>query len=429
MVLRIVCAGRSCDAGNAQAQAAVPFCRLPKILRHEIAAGYRAGRSPDVMGATEGLGLVSTQVQPGVRVPWAGSDREPEGEVLPDTRVPIAFVGGGIRRGEVPAGSRLDVVASTLEGVTGLKRAHPEVRTGEPIPGVVAGGKPTPLVVVIAWKGLGTPDLEADRSAWPFLRRVMRAGAGTLEAATGSLPLDPAATITTIGTGGLPSAHGVTGTTIRRDDGRLAAAWSSDEAGSVIATFADDLDRDTGERARVAAILSDPADRGIIGNGWYLEARDDDRVAIVDDVSRRPSATARTVVRSEGLGTDRVTDMLGVVLRGRVRPVDAATAAIVRTIRAVVPGATFAIAGTGSLSATGSADAAQLARAVDSTLAAHVVAGLAADGVFLDRDVLVQRSITSEQVADALRRAGSSTEQPHFSDVYPSFAVEFSRYC
>ena len=54
---------------------------------------------------------------------------------------------------------------------------------------------------------------------------------------------------------------------------------------------------------------------------------------------------------------------------------------------------------------------------------------MSADGLFLDRDVLVERSITSAQVAEALRRERSSIDEPLFGDVYPAFAVAFSRYC
>ncbi len=54
---------------------------------------------------------------------------------------------------------------------------------------------------------------------------------------------------------------------------------------------------------------------------------------------------------------------------------------------------------------------------------------VAADGLFLDRDVLVERSITSQRVADALRSERSLAGEPLFADVYPSFAVAFSRYC
>ncbi len=429
VVLRIFCVGSSCDAGEADAQAAVPFCPLPSALRHQIAAGFREGRSPDVMAATEGLDIVSTEVQPGTRVPWPGSEAGGEADGVPDTRVPIVFFGAGVRRGELPAGSGLDAIAPTLESITGFTRDHPEVRTGEAIDGVALEHRDAPpLVVIIAWKGLGSADLEGDPAAWPFLRRGLREGSGTLGGTTGSVPLDPAATLTTIGTGGRPSSHGITGTAFREDDGDISRAWSTPGSGSVIATFADDLDHDSGGRARVAAMVTGPTDRGIIGNGWYLDAADDDTVSRVGHDPGRSAAEAEAIVTSGDLGVDGVTDVLGIVLGGEIERVDTATAEIVSAVRDLVPRATFVVAGTGSLPDDPADDAADLATDVDAALGAPVVAEVAADGLFLDRDVLVDRSLTAQQVADALRDA-LSDGPALFDDVYPSFAVAFSRYC
>ncbi len=429
VVLRIFCVGSSCDAGEARAQATVPFCPLPERLRHEIAAGFREGRSPDVMAATAGLDTVSTQVRRGTRVPWPGTEDRDGVPGLPDTRVPIVFFGSGVRPRALPTGTALDAIAPTLESITGFRRAHPEVRTGEAVEEATIVGHDAPsLVVMIAWKGVGTPDLERSPTAWPFLRRAMRSGAGTLAGITGSVPLDPAATLTTIGTGGRPSSHGITGTSVRQDDGEVAVAWSAPGAGSVIATLADDLDHDSGGRARVAAIVADPADRGIVGNGWYLDAVDDDTTIRADDPAR--SATkAAAIVDSEDLGGDEVTDVLGVVLDGEVGRLDEATSAIVSSIRDLVPTTTFVVTATGSLAGGGRGeDALGIAADVDSTLGAPVVAQVAPDGLFLDRDVLVDRSLTAQQVADAMRGADAGG-RPLFDDVYPSFAVAFSRYC
>lgn len=430
VVLRVLCVGSSCDASEADAQASVPFCPLPQGLRREVAAGFREGRSPDVMAATAGLDVVSTQVQRGARVPWPGTEESDGVSGLPDTRVPIVFLGAGVRPGDLPPGSGLDTIAPTLEEITGFRRAHPEVRTGAAIDGVAAEGSAAPaLVVIIAWKGIGTTNLERDQAAWPFLGRALRTGAGTLTGTTGSLPLDPAATLTTIGTGGRPSSHGITGTVVREDDGGVAVAWSAPGSGSVIATLADDLDHDSGGRARVAAIISNPADRGIVGNGWYLDAADDDTMMRLDDPGRA-ATVARSITTSEELGSDRVTDVLGIVLDGGVDRVDTATARVVSTVRRLVPHATFVVTATGTLAGGGQGeDAPGLADDVEAALGAPVVAEVAADGIFLDRDVLVDRSLTGQQVADSMGALVDDAGRPLFDDVYPSFAVAFSRYC
>lgn len=425
VVLRMFCVGSSCDGAAAGARPSVPFCPLPAELRRQIASGFREGRSPDVMAATTGAADVAVEVQRGVRVSWPGPE---PGFGSADTRVPVVFIGSGVRAGSLPPGVGLDAVAPTLERITGLRRPHPEVRTGEAIDGVAAAGE-TPLVVLIAWKGVGSRDLEAQPGAWPFVRRAMARGAGTLEAVTGSLPMDPAATLTTIGTGSLPSTHGITGTLVREDDGDLSNAWSTPDAGSVIATFADDLDHVHGQRAEVGAVLADEADRGIIGNGWYLDASDRDPVTVLGSEASRPAIASRAIVAAEGLGDDDVTDVLGVVLGGSIDGIDSTTEHVVTMVRDLVPGATFVVAGTGSRPAVAE-DASSLAAGVDDTLGAPIVEGTGAAGLFLDRGVSVDRSITADEVARTL--AASRTPAgvwPLFSDVFPSFAVAFSRYC
>ena len=435
VALRVLCVGHSCDASEAAAQDAVPFCPLPAELRREIAAGFREGRSPDVMASTIGASALWTRVQDDVHAPWPGAARIGGDLELPDTRVPIALFGVGVRRrAPLPDGVGLDAIAPTLEAVTGIRRDHPDVRTGTAVENVASEGVDAPpLVVMIAWKGVGTPDLEARPDAWPFLRRAIRDGAGTLEAVTGSLPLDPAATLTTIGTGALPSSHGITGTLVRDDDGHVQRAWSTREAGSVIATFADDIDRDTAQRSVVTGVLTDPADRGLIGDGWYLDGSDRDTVAQIgrgpDRVHSTPARLAAAMVATEGLGRDRVTDLLALVLDGTVDEVDTASADVVGTIRELVPDTTFAVAGTGSLRGVHRAGSARLATAIDAALQAPVVEGTSAGGFFLDGEVLVERSLSAQRVADTLRREGTSDAAPMFGDVYPSFAVAFSRYC
>ena len=429
VALQLLCAGRSCDSGGARASTQVPFCSLPADLRRAISSGFRDGRSPDVLAATVDLDSVSIELDDGLYVPWPGG-ADGRGGTRPDSRVPVVFSGGGVRQGPLPSGIALDQIAPTLELITGLRRDHPDVRTGEAIVGV-ADETATRLVVLIAWKGLGTPDLETAPRDWPFLRRTLRAGAGTLDAVTGSLPMDPAATLTTIGTGAVPAAHGITGTLVRDMQGVVGPAWSVPAAGSAIATFADDIDHGVANRARVGAVLSDGTDRGIVGGGWYLESDRDPTV----EVSRgrgSPVGTARRIVGGQGFGRDGITDVLGVVLDGPLAHVDGATARLVRMIRSFEPRATFVIAGTGSLrtdNMTGAIGVTAVASLVDEALGAPVVEAASADGLFLDQGVLAEHSIATQRTVDALTQATDRDGAPLFADVYPSFAVAFSRYC
>jgi hypothetical protein len=419
VALRVFCVGKSCDTGDASAAAAVPFCPLPAELRAEIAAGFREGRSPDVMAATAGSD-VATELPAGGSVAWPTAGSDPI-----DTRVPIAFFGTGVDPGSIPAGTGLDQIAPTLAEVLQYRRPHPEVRAGQAIDGAVAAGASAPdIVIEIAWDGVGTPDLEARPHAWPFLRSALRAGAGTLRGETGSIPLDPAATLTTIGTGGLPSQHGITGSMIRGDDGEIATSWGLNAPGSIISTLPDDLDRDSDQRARIAAVLAEGNDRGIVGDGWYVDVRDrDDRI-----VTDTPVAAVGRLLDA-GYGSNGNPSIIGVTVRDSVTRMDRATQGIVRAVRARVPDSTFVVTTTGSLAGPGAITDVAVERRVETATGSPVVAASSAGGFFLDREVSTERGTTADDVATAMRAMRGPDGAPMFADAFPAFAVAFSRYC
>ena len=130
-------------------------------------------------------------------------------------------------------------------------------------------------------------DLSAHPDDWPFLASLLDEGAGTLVASTGSLPLDPAATLATLGTGGLPSQHGITGSFVRNETGEVVAAFGTGAPVPVIATLADDLDAPSSpgvrspyeQRPVISLVATDDRDRGLIGGDWY-ENHDSDRVIL-----------------------------------------------------------------------------------------------------------------------------------------------------
>src|SRR5947208_8914654 len=49
---RAFCLGSSCEKTSIPTSR-VPFCPLPDVIKKEVAAGYYAGRSPDVMTITK----------------------------------------------------------------------------------------------------------------------------------------------------------------------------------------------------------------------------------------------------------------------------------------------------------------------------------------------------------------------------------------
>jgi len=423
-VLRAACAGKSCTATVAQAR--VPFCPLPAELKAKLAAGFREGRSPDVMAVAR-----SESVRGGAGAgPWP-SVADPS----TITAVPIAFFGTGIRAGAaVPVGTGLDAIAPTLSEVLGFRRPHPDVRAGTAVDGVANGERPR-LVLEIAWKGVGTDELRADPRSWPSLRSLMERGAGTLAGDTGSLPLDPAATLTTIGTGGLPSQHGITGTLVRNAGGQVVEAWGPGSPFSVIATLPDDLDEAMDQRPMIGLVARDQADRGIIGGNWYIGH---DRDAIVVAKGGDAVRAARRLL-AEGFGHDDVPDILAVVLDGSVGSMDRRTHELVAAAERASGGSVVvAIAGTGSGAGAeaGSTNgprilASDVVSQVDDAVPGDpdVVAGVVPGGLFLDQRVLAQEGISGDAAVQALLKVTASGGARVFEDAFQGFAVSFERYC
>ena len=107
----------------------------------------------------------------GLRTSW------PATGASTDPRVPMVFAGAGVSEGgSVPDGTTLDRVAPTVSDVLGFERAFPEVRSGTSIAGVADGERPR-LVLLIAWKGVGSSELESrpgERTAGPGDRKSTR---------------------------------------------------------------------------------------------------------------------------------------------------------------------------------------------------------------------------------------------------------------
>jgi len=423
-VLRAACAGKSCTATVAQAR--VPFCPLPAELKAKLAAGFREGRSPDVMAVTRSETV------------WGGAGAGPWPSVTGAstiTAVPIAFFGTGIRPGAVvPGGTGLDAIAPTLSEVLSFRRPHPDVRAGTAVDGVADGARPR-LVLEVAWKGVGSRELRDDPRGWPSLRSLMDRGSGTLAGDTGSLPLDPAATLTTIGTGGLPSQHGIIGTLVRNDRGHVEEAWGPSSPFSVIATLPDDLDQAMDQRPLIGLVASDQADRGITGGNWYIGH---DRDAMVVATGGDTVKAARRLL-AEGFGRDDVPDILAVVLDGSVASMDRRTHELVAAAgRASGRSVVVAIAGTGSGAGADAGSttgprirASDVVSQVDDAVPGepNVVAGVVPGGLFLDQGVLAQEGISGDAAVQALLKVTAPDGALVFEDAFQGFAVSFERYC
>ena len=419
--LRVMCVGHSCDE-PAEATASVPFCSLPGTLRSAVEAGFREGRSPDVLAVTTRDASVGGGDAFGRNDPQPGWPTT--GPI--DRTVPLAIGGAGLSEGTIPKGTGLDDIAPTIAALMGIERPHPEVRSGRAVAAVDATTA-APLVVTIVWKGVGSAELAEEPGAWPYLASVMDATVSTMSAEVPSLPLDPAATLTTIGTGGLPSQHGITGTLVRNDDGRVVEAWGPDAPVSVIAALGDDLDDLTDQRARIGLVAADPADRGLVGEAWYVAS---DR----DDVATTPSPDAARAVATllaDGYGADDVPDLLAVTLDGSPREMDRATERILTTLGAEAPRAAYVVTATGSPVTFADLRGREVGDQVDSILSLRrsVVEAAAPGGLYLDQKVVARRELTEDEILGALGRVTDTASIEVFDQVFPAIAVSFGRYC
>ena len=425
IVLQAACPGDSCARSG---PVRIPFCSLPEELRNEIAAGYREGRSPDVLAVTGGTGVVGSVPEVGAPT-TVGSWPSTSSPV--DPRIPIVFWGAGVRpASSVPAAAELRQIAPTIAEILRFERPFPGVRSGRPIPSIAAPDVPR-LVLEVVWKGVGTAELEHDPDAWPFLRGLVSSGVGTLDGEVGSLPMDPSAGLTTIGTGGLPSEHGITGGWFRGDRGEVVAAWAPGAPTSVIATLPDDLDRALSQRPLIGIVGSDPADRGIVGSGWYSERDRDDRVTAANGRARLRAANR---LLGNGYGRDDVPDVLAVVMEGSVSSLDAELRRTVRAARSTTAGRALIVVtatGAGTAPGSGQIEAADIERIVEAGIATDepLIQAVVPTGFYLDQGAMTAAGVTGQIAQDAALAARGPDGSAIFVDAFQGFAVPFGRYC
>jgi hypothetical protein len=411
IALRAFCVGESC-AQEDEVSAAVPFCPLPADLRAQIEAGYRQGRSPDVMATTtSGVRLSDDAGIVWPRSPYA----------LAANDVPLLFFGHGVNPGRLPDGIGVDRIAPTIARVMGYDRPHPEIRSGIPLADAVQADARPSLVVELVWQGVGS--VAFNPAGLPWLGSHDRHDAWTFTGTTGSLPVDPAAILTTIGTGGLPSQHGITGSLVRDRHGRPVPAWSAAAPTSIIATLGDDWDHATAQRARIGLVARSPVDQGLVGGTWYLDHDRDDVVTGSGDPAREVTHLIDT-----GYGADETTDIIGVVLSGMPEPMGRDTGRIVEAVMRRVPDTTFVLTATGDTNGGGVARP-DVAAGVDRAVGSPVVSRAVAGGLFLDQEVMAANDITSDDVVRAMDTMRAPGGSPLFADAYPGFAISFSRYC
>lgn len=381
--------------------------------------GAREGRSPDIFMVTRrgGSGLW----------PPAGDDRLwPWPTADGPTSIPLILWGHGIKDGAaVPPSAGGDDVAPTLAAVLGVPRPHPEVRSGTALPVVESEAAPPRLIVEIVWKG-------APEAAAETLARLVQEGegAGTTELDPGSEPADPAALLTTIGTGGVPSQHGVTGTVVRDPSGAVARPWGEAIPLSVIAGLGDDLDESNDGRSRVGAILGSRSERGIIGGTWYL-GHDQDDVLVVSGLTAQMQAFRALL--DDDYGDDAVPDLLAMVLEGPPIELSQSLSQIERAAEGATGGeVTFVLIGTPAAGTSGGDSLASMVQRTIDGLAPsgrHLVQAVVPGGVFLDQEELAAERLEDDAVIDELRALRTPGGEPLFRDVFPQIAISLASYC
>lgn len=397
-VLRAFCAGHSCDE-PANASSEVPFCSLPDGVRTRVASGFREGRSPDLLAVAEDGGLATNGV------PW------PSTAGPAATRVPIAFWGAGVEEGvAIPAGTGLDDVAPTIEAILGFDRPHPDVRSGTEIEGIASGSPPNGVVEIV-WMGRGSEQMEGRPS------ELLERTSSTLEGDTTSMPVDPVAVLTTIGTGGRPAQHGITGERVRDDSGVLRKAWSPRSPVSVIATLGDDLDEELRGEPVIGMVATRRAHLGAIGGNWYIDV-DEDRF-----VKTKPGREARDArgLLDESFGADEFPDLAVIAVEGGPRSLER----VVREAERLAPGAAFVLTATGTAKGGEDFDPAGL----PGDDVAGLVEAVAPGGLFVDQEELASRKVSEDEVLRSLATVRDASGAPLFADAFPAIAVAFGRYC
>ena len=125
------------------------------------------------------------------------------------------------------------------------------------------------LILTIVWDGGGWNVLRQWPDAWPNLRRLMEGGVSYPQANVGSSPSVTPSTHTTLGTGYLPWRHGITGIPVRDEEGKVVDAFVGGESSRFleVPALAERWDTQANNRAHVGMLGYEPWHLGMIGQG------------------------------------------------------------------------------------------------------------------------------------------------------------------
>jgi hypothetical protein len=147
---------------------------------------------------------------------------------------------------------------------------------GRMLPGIERPTTPPKVVVTFVIDGGGWnvlqqwDDPDPTKTAWPEMKRLMRASANYRDAIVGTFPAVTACAHATIGTGAFPRTHGITGHNLRYG-GRPTKAWGTpgraDPSFLLVPTLAEVWNRATGDGAWVGELGYQIWHLGMLGRG------------------------------------------------------------------------------------------------------------------------------------------------------------------
>lgn len=191
--------------------------------------------------------------------------------------IPIVFYGPGrIAEGvEVDRRVTMADIAPTMARMLGVSIEAEGLVLDEVF---TARTDPPKVIVTVVWDGGGWNGLEEFPGAWPHLRRLMTEGVTYTNAYVGSSPSVTPAVHTTLGTGVLPSTHGVTGVPVRDEDGEVVDSFNDGKSARFIEVdaLAESWDEHKNNRALVGMIGYEPWHLGMIGKGAETPGGDRD---------------------------------------------------------------------------------------------------------------------------------------------------------
>jgi hypothetical protein len=208
-------------------------------------------------------------------------------------RIPLLFYGPGFIQslGRTSLGREVTLVnvAPTLAEL--MQFEWPD-RVGTSLSEILIDNpEPPRLIVEVVIDGGGWNVLEHWPDRWPNLERLMAEGTTIVDAIVGSSPSITPSVHTTLSTGAYPRLHEVTGITVRRDDGSLAGAFSTEarltnaestrpDSSLAIPTIGDMWDVANGNVPLVGMFATGNYPLGMLGYGAAYEGGDRDILAL-----------------------------------------------------------------------------------------------------------------------------------------------------